>query len=125
MSEISIIEFLVLAIPTYGTFFFIISSSMGSAPLALDKASTRVMVVAPAAVFSLALVVMSPQIVMLDEVSTITSTNSSEVITDTTVYSIELENMSWGAIHMTLFAIFFFYIMLNLHSLLTKKPKNN
>ena len=98
---------------------------MGSAPLALDKASTRVMVVAPAAVFSLALVVMSPQIVMLDEVATITSTNSSEVITDTTVYSIELENMSWGAIHMTLFAIFFFYIMLNLHSLLTKKPKNN
>ena len=121
MSAISIIEFLVYGLITYGTFFQLVRSSMQDSPSSPKTRQFRIMFVMPALVFSLALVVMSPEIILFNEVSTITSTNSTEIITNITDYSVNFENKAWGSVHLVLFFVFFAYIIWNTFKLLTDK----
>jgi len=121
MSAISIIEFLVYGLITYGTLLLIIHNSMQTAPSSLKTAQFRIISTMPALIFSLALVVMSPEIILFDEVSTITNTNSTDTITNTTNYSINLQNGAWGPVHLILFFIFFAYVLWNTFKLLSNR----
>ena len=121
MTAISIIEFLVFGLITYGTFLFIVYNSMQTSPGSSKTAQFRIISVMPALVFSLALVVMSPEIVLFKEVSTITNTGSANIITDTTNYSVNLQNGAWGSVHLVLFFVFFAYILWHTFKLLSNK----
>ena len=121
MSAISIIEFLVYGLITYGTFLFIVNSTLQNSPSSGKTTQFRIMFVMPALVFSLALVVMSPEIVLFNEVSTIISTVSNEIITTTIDYSVNLQNGAWGSVHLVLFFVFFAYILWNTFKLLSNR----
>lgn len=111
---ISIIEFFVYGLITYGTLLFMIKSSMGEMSLDQSQSIVRCGLVFPALILSLLIAGMSPEILLFEETTIITnSTNDISYITNETISMTELQNTSWMIIHNMLFFVFLFYIILN------------
>ena len=132
---ISLLEYLLLGIPIYTTFILILWSSLGANPVTRSMAGIRLSCVAPVLVFTAALMVMDPSILIYEETKTTIETfdyealdsgdsivvlNSTKVISEYNAPTINLQNYSWSAIHGVFFFIFLFYIISNAFSILKK-----
>ena len=113
----SIIEFAVYGIITYGTFLFMIYSSMNKIEIKKDYSAMRMAFVVPAFILSLVLSGMTPEIILFEETEyTIGNVTDGTITTSI----INLQNPVWSVIHYALSMIFLFYIILNILGLLKK-----
>ena len=98
-------------------------------------AGVRISCVAPVMVFTSALMVMDPSIMIYEETTTQIETmnyealdsadsiiilNNTKTITENTTPMINLQNYSWYTIHLIFFFVFLFYIIANVFSILKK-----
>lgn len=118
--ELSIIEFVVYALICYSGIVMLIASAFKSEGTGSTQNSLKIIWLIPSMICASLLAQVGGNVSFGNATNIITNNSTSTVITESTNFSITLQNPVWVTVHWLFFIILLIYVIINILTLLTK-----